>query len=912
MAVPISYRVRKGESRYGQTQKGHLGDIRRFSAHPQMRTETRIPLMHRPAESESFRAEVLELRTEIMLKGVLLPLAVAGWLGMAFAIGAFESEIARILTAVSFAGMLLLAFASGYLVWSGHNRVALWVCGWGSMLLAPLMVLASQGALSPLWGCAACVVVTLLNGPRAGWVSVVVSTGLAALIFSARPDFVPWAHVVLAAILSCALVFVTHVATRVLLRSMRRLNEGFELALTQADQLREQGAELALAMKSLNQTSFALARANEQMEMMVQFAEEARHSKQEFAANISHELRTPLNLIIGFSEVILYAPSTYYADHLPPKLLADIHTIYRNAQHLLKLVNDILDLSQMDVNYMSIVREPMQIEEVVRAALSDFEPLIRARGLTLSLDIEANLPELYADRTRIRQVLLNLLNNAMRFTDQGGITIRARSQESEVGRQMTDDERPMTDGSVEGSVNRQSSIINPKSKIQNPKSEIVVGVIDTGTGIAEADRQRIFEPFTQVDSSPHRKHGGSGLGLTISKRFVELHGGHMWVESEVGRGSTFYFTIPALAPTPLSATTWIPQAVRRREVGPLVVVERVPLLSRLLSRYLSGISVLPVQNPAALASVAQTACPEVIIINEPYGEAELPLAPWPPELRHTPVLRCRAAGPLLIVADGAARNGAAREGAPGRLVMSLPKPIERERLYAALAEMTRTGTATNANDPGLNEPRRAPTRTGTATNANDPGLHEPRRAPTRTATATNANDPGLNEPRRAPAAEPFRVLVVEDDEDALRLFGRLLRLAPAQAKGPFSAIVPVELNSGEEAIEYLRTADGRAIDAALLDLRLGSVTGFDVLHEMDQHDHLKQVPVCLTTGGDMTDQPLITPFVTLGKPDGLNANELLQTMAALLQVVVPGLSVSLSAPSAASAPTAPSPNGAPR
>ena len=458
---------------------------------------------------ESFRAEVLDLRVEMMHKAVLIPLGIAGWLGMALSLILLPTEITRALTALAFAGVLILVITCAYMTWSGWAQLALWTCIWGSTLIVFMLVVASQGAINIVWASAACVIAAILAGPATSWAATAVVAAMCAVTSALRPDFAPPPLLALTVSLSAALTFVAQVAQRTLLRSLRRMNEGFEYALEQSDRMRNQSAQLELALKSLGQTSFALARANEQLEIMVQFAEEARRSKQQFAANISHELRTPLNLIIGFSEVILYSPATYYADQLPPKLLADIHTIYRNAQHLLRLVNDILDLSQMDVNYMTIAREPTQVADIIQSALNDFDELIRARGLTLSVEVEPDLPELHADRTRIRQVLLNLFNNALRFTDRGGITVRARPETT------TDDGRQTTD---------------------HRPSSVVFSVSDTGSGIAEADLQRIFEPFTQADSSPSRRHGGSGLGLTISKRFVELHGGQMWVESQLGKG----------------------------------------------------------------------------------------------------------------------------------------------------------------------------------------------------------------------------------------------------------------------------------------------------------------------------------------------------------------------------------------
>jgi CheY-like chemotaxis protein len=282
----------------------------------------------------------------------------------------------------------------------------------------------------------------------------------------------------------------------------------------------------------------------------------------------------------------------------------------------------------------------------------------------------------------------------------------------------------------------------------------------------------------------------------------------------------------------------------RREIGPLAVVERSPQVARLLARHLSGIRVAHVATLDELAALAEAAAPEAVVVNDPLGEAGS-AGPWPASLRHVPVLHCRAAGPLAPLEDERSSAAGAEEG---RLVVSLLKPVMRERLYALLAEMAQRAAGEAAGAAAL-------------------------------------------------PARPFRMLVVEDDEDALRLFGRLLRLAPAEVRGPFSAFVPLELQRGEDAIAFLRSADGQAIDGALLDIRLGSSTGFDVLREIERHEALRRVPVCLTTGGDLTEQPLITPFVTLSKSEGLTASELLHATAALMQVVLPGVSVNVTSAS---------------
>ncbi|MGQ9816277.1 MAG: sensor histidine kinase [Candidatus Roseilinea sp.] len=243
-----------------------------------------------------------------------------------------------------------------------------------------------------------------------------------------------------------------HTVWRVLLRTLRWMQDTYTEAQTQAHLLRDKSAELALALKSLGQTSSQLARSNEQLEIARQHADHARRLKEEFAASVSHELRAPLNLIIGFSDLILREPQVYGiasaggSSALPSKLMADIALIHRHAQHLLKLVNDILDLSQMDANHLTVQQEVALAAELIDRAVVEYEDLIRQRGLSLDVQIQPDLPEVYADRTRIHQVLLNLLNNALRFTDAGGITITARSQRTENRRQITEYRQQTADG----------------------------------------------------------------------------------------------------------------------------------------------------------------------------------------------------------------------------------------------------------------------------------------------------------------------------------------------------------------------------------------------------------------------------------------------------------------------------------
>lgn len=272
----------------------------------------------------------------------------------------------------------------------------------------------------------------------------------------------------------------------------------------EADRAMRQQAEFAEMVKSLNAAQDRFEQANHELERARHAAEDAQRLKTEFAAMISHELRTPLNLIIGFSEMMAAGVDSYATQPLSPIQQRDIDTVYRNARHLSSLIDDILDLARIDALRMGLLRERVVFAELAREAVASIEPLFQRKGLRIQLDIAPDLPPLMLDRTRVRQILVNLLSNAGRFTEVGGAWVTAHLDEHDV----------------------------------------VVSVTDTGVGIAQEALLHVFEEFRQLEGPLGRHTDGSGLGLAISKRLVELHGGAMWVESQIGQGSSFYFTLP--------------------------------------------------------------------------------------------------------------------------------------------------------------------------------------------------------------------------------------------------------------------------------------------------------------------------------------------------------------------------------
>jgi signal transduction histidine kinase len=229
-------------------------------------------------------------------------------------------------------------------------------------------------------------------------------------------------------------------------------------------------------------------------------AEKANRAKSQFLANMSHELRTPLNAILGYTELI---QDSIYGD-VPEKVREVIGRIDHNGHHLLHQINDVLDLSKIEAGELKISLNDYSMQDIVNGVISDVGSLAAEKNLTLNAIVPPDLPTGLGDDRRISQVLLNLVGNAIKFTDEGEVSVRVSA----------------SDG------------------------EFQVAVADTGIGISEADQAEILNEFYQADSSSTRAHGGTGLGLAIAKRMVELHGGRLWIESALGEGSTFSFSLP--------------------------------------------------------------------------------------------------------------------------------------------------------------------------------------------------------------------------------------------------------------------------------------------------------------------------------------------------------------------------------
>ncbi|MBI5958252.1 MAG: GAF domain-containing protein [Chloroflexi bacterium] len=279
----------------------------------------------------------------------------------------------------------------------------------------------------------------------------------------------------------------------------------------QSDQVNTFDEDDALVMQSLaDQLAIAIRNADlfDAAEAARDQADKANRLKSVFLSNMSHELRTPLSAIIGLTQAMLDPSLKIYPTALPPEYQQDLHTISKSGEHLLILINDILDLSKIEAGQIKLNQSAFDLRAILYEALFTTQALLHGRPVELERDISTNLPLVWADSVCLRQVVLNLLSNAVKFTERGSIHVRA-------------------------------------SVVEN---EIVVCVADTGVGIPDHVRQNIFDRFHRGDLMVSRKYGGSGLGLSISKQLVDLQRGRIWVESEVGAGSKFYFSVPIATP----------------------------------------------------------------------------------------------------------------------------------------------------------------------------------------------------------------------------------------------------------------------------------------------------------------------------------------------------------------------------
>ncbi len=372
-----------------------------------------------------------------------------------------------------------------------------------------------------------------------------------------------------------------------LVSSIEASSHHYREAVQRLNEAREHRAEISVLLKDVNNANYQLDRMNLMLTYARGQADKAREERDRFALAVSHELRSPLNFIIGFSDLMVNSPDTYGdLKTWPVGLYEDTKEIYRSSTHLMQLINDILDMGKMDAKQFTVFKEKIDFSLIINDVKEMVHTSISDKGLILLIEVEPDLPPVFVDRTRIRQVLLNLVTNSMRFTHQGSITIKAFRESPELLR---------------------------------------VEVVDTGSGITKEDLGKVFHEFRQIGDENMRSGEGSGLGLSIGRRFVRLHSGEMGVESEPGKGSVFHFTVPFHQHIDDVNVITHEDTFDTTSEAPGDVQEKIPLLlmlavdafsAQVFVKTIKGYKVTLLTDPAQLLPVVQHTFPRAVIIDE--------------------------------------------------------------------------------------------------------------------------------------------------------------------------------------------------------------------------------------------------------------------------------------------------------
>jgi signal transduction histidine kinase/CheY-like chemotaxis protein/HAMP domain-containing protein len=364
-------------------------------------------------------------------------------------------------------------------------------------------------------------------------------------------------------------------------------------------------SDVELLVTLATQASIAIQNARA-YERLVETAEELRELdrlKTQFLANMSHELRTPLNSIIGFSRVMLKGID----GPLNELQEADLTSIYNSGQHLLSLINSILDMSKIEAGKMDLSFDELHLSDIFDPVMSTTSALVKDKPIELRFEVPEEPPTVWGDVQRIRQVLINLMSNAVKFTEKGHITLAA-----EVGPRF-----------------------------------VTISVSDTGIGIEPEAQNRLFIPFQQVDASTTRRASGTGLGLAISRSFVEMHGGEIWVESKPGKGSAFYFTLP-IYQTVQGRTESDAEVSLDPEKKLVLVIDDDQGVQTLMKRYLEsdGYQTIGTRESAQALETARRLAPHLtaitldVVMPHMDGWKVLRALKQDPQTQHIPVVLC--------------------------------------------------------------------------------------------------------------------------------------------------------------------------------------------------------------------------------------------------------------------------------
>jgi len=670
-------------------------------------------------------AGLLELRQNLLaLFASVLPFLGWAW----FCYGLFRSYLP-----VTYAGpwiLLGVGAAASYHLRIAHCRPASWILLLSMLLSLALITWSEPGVLAVANG----VLVVATAGALLGPATAAAMAVLTWLVEVGALWMVTGALLAPTALLSTFLLYALmwgagYLTARPLREALDWAFSGWGRARKLLQETQARRAELYRAVRALEEATYRMERMNNELVVAQHEAQQARALKARFAATVSHELRSPLNLILGFSKLMALSPESY-GEALPRAYRADVDAIYRNSQHLVALVDDILDLSQIEAQRLPLVKDRVELEQdVVRKVIDTVRPLAERKGLFVREDVEQGLPWVLADSVRLRQALLNLLTNAIRFTERGGITVTAR----------------VCDRYVE------------------------ISVRDTGRGIAADDMPRLFQEFRPLQPTSTREGAGSGLGLSISKHLVELHGGRIWAESQEGVGTTLTFAVP-LPESEVVALDGLRRVAATLPSGihdVCVVVHDDPYVVRLLARHVEGYTVVGVPEVERAVHLIEELHPRAIVAHSDFvADIEAQLARRPYDV---PVIGC-----------GLPRVSEVPElqGVRGYLV----KPVSQEMVHAMVGQDVRNGEV--------------------------------------------------------------RVLLVDDDPDAVRLLERMLTALPHS----YSIYKAYDgLNALDIALEVVP-------HIAFIDLVMPGLTGAELIAKLREQPTMRDMAIVIVSAQDWADQ----------------------------------------------------------
>jgi len=580
---------------------------------------------------ESVEGELRAIQEDVLAVAILaLPILGLVWLAMAL-----PNEIVPLSAASRPALVLFVSALGAHYLRLQSTRAASWLVV-GSMVAAVTAMVAP--GTSSMTITAGILVVVAANALLAPGASLAVTIAIAVAVTLARHIVfggLPWwigLDVLVLYLFFWAAVFAGSLQVR---RAFEISAMGWATSRRLLMALRERRGELHRLVTAQRESAYRLERMNRELVRARREADQARHAKEQLVATISHELRGPLNLILGFSRVLALSPEAY-GEPLPAPYRRDIDVIYRNSQHLSTLIEDVLDLSRAEADSLPLVKDEVHLAaDVVDRVVEAVGPLIRRKGLALELDVAADLPLILADAVRLRQVLTNLVSNAARLTDKGSIAIGAA----------------------------------------NAGTRLLVTVSDTGPGIPPEQLNRLFVPFSTLRPDDPSASGGAGLGLSISKRLVELHGGDMWVESVEGLGSTFSFSLPLPHSNqrPIGLTKVEDVGVSDQYRDTCLVIGDDPQLLRTLARHMGDTEVVGIPGAQALPAVIEKLRP-ACIVGSPRQIARI--RRQMPEQSETM--------PLIALPISFGPPEAVRSGGKAWVLAYLVKPISQEMLASAI------------------------------------------------------------------------------------------------------------------------------------------------------------------------------------------------------------------------------------